>query len=138
MSDEFKACGLCGKEAESAIFPDGVRRARCPSTDCLAHNYYVGIAKWNTRPLEDALQARIDELEEQLRWRPVSEGYLPDYSRKVEIHDRLDGTVMLGRHVGRIPQWVTDDGLYFHGDNYERIDKWRPIPELPMEDKDGN
>ena len=83
----------------------------------------------------DILAEYISELESQLRWRPVSEGNLPDYIQKVEIHDRIEGTVMLARHTARIPQWSSDDELYFHGAHYERIDKWRPIPKLPEENE---
>ena len=110
---------------------------KCPFHNCLTCGCYdcvdIPDEQWNTRPIEDALQARIDGLEAQLRWRLVSKGNLPDYIQKVEIHDRIEGTVMLARHTARIPQWSSDDGLYFHGNNYERIDKWRPIPKLPKE-----
>lgn len=81
------------------------------------------------------LYNRIAYLEDKLRWRPVSDGNLPDPYQEVEFHDTVTDSVMIGNHAMGIPQWASDSGLYFHGDNYERIDKWRPIPEFEVKNE---
>jgi hypothetical protein len=37
--------------------------AYCPNEDCYFHHRTASIADWNTRPIEDALDKRIEELE---------------------------------------------------------------------------
>jgi len=57
---ELKPCPFCGEEpATRAGF------AICINDDCEQSNYWSGldIDAWNTRPIEDALNARIVELE---------------------------------------------------------------------------
>jgi len=62
---ELKNCPFCGEPAD-----DRYRRlAKCSNKACLT-NYWVeydtdfySSEDWNTRPIEDALQARIAELE---------------------------------------------------------------------------
>ncbi len=56
---KVKTCPFCGKEpATRAGF------AICINDDCEQSNYWSGldIDEWNTRPIEDALNARIAEL----------------------------------------------------------------------------
>ena len=60
---ELKPCPFCGEEpATRAGF------AICINDDCEQSNYWSGldIDDWNTRPIEDALNARIAELEAEL------------------------------------------------------------------------
>ena len=53
----------------------------CPFHNCLTcgcyDTLYMRDKDWNTRPIEDALKARIAELEAERRWIPVSKS-LPE------------------------------------------------------------
>ena len=61
---ELKPCPFCGKEP--SIYED-TGYVYCPNDDCMAADSYLEkailpVEKWNTRPIEDALNARIAEL----------------------------------------------------------------------------
>ena len=75
---ELKPCPFCGKEP--AIH---VNFAICVNDDCEQSDYWTGLEvdTWNTRPIEDALNARIAELEAAQRWIPVSERLPEPYTR---------------------------------------------------------
>jgi Lar family restriction alleviation protein len=65
---ELKRCPFCGGEPE--LNTDEVKYLRC--SKCWTMQDYqpsVSAAKklWNTRPIEDELNARIKELEEELK-----------------------------------------------------------------------
>ena len=68
MSDELKRCPFCGSEA--MILYDGLDKECCVScrnNDCefcgdAGDDEQAVIDKWNTRPLEDALEAEIARL----------------------------------------------------------------------------
>ena len=60
---ELKKCPFCGSEAMN-LYDDDVEMVGCPNTDCVEFDApMVNVASWQTRPLEDALKARIAELE---------------------------------------------------------------------------
>jgi hypothetical protein len=60
-----KDCSICGQAAGTFIknaYPCGTQEfAYCLNTNCL-YSGYMPIETWNSRPLEDALQKRIEEL----------------------------------------------------------------------------
>lgn len=68
MEEKPKPCPFCGGLAE--IEYDGIYRwARCTKCKAETYNDYTDkevAKKWNSRPIEDHLQARIEELEEIL------------------------------------------------------------------------
>ena len=57
---ELKPCPFCGKQPSAQC-----SSAICINDDCELSDYWRGLEEdsWNTRPIEDALQARIAELE---------------------------------------------------------------------------
>ena len=63
MSEELRPCPFCGKEP--AIDNNF---AICVNDDCEMSDYWSGleVSSWNTRPIEDALNARIAECESAL------------------------------------------------------------------------
>ena len=55
MSEELKPCAHCGtspKQFEEFYY--------CPNKDCPYHGWTVIKSDWQSRPLEDALQAKLD------------------------------------------------------------------------------
>ena len=64
---ELKACAHCGHEAQPIRYEykNGEIQdlAYCPNDDCPMHHRTLSIEAWQTRPIEDALNARIAELE---------------------------------------------------------------------------
>jgi hypothetical protein len=102
-----------------------------------ARDYMETVAKekWQTRPIEDELRARIAELEEAQRWIPVTEG-LPEFGTSILFYDSIlertnKGTcTALNRDKTNL-QWLTDDGIYYHGNRCEYITHWKEEPELP-------
>jgi Lar family restriction alleviation protein len=70
MSEELKACPFCGKDA--GVLQSGIVQnlkfehyVKCSNCGCLGPNKRVEervCDVWNTRPIEDALTARIDVL----------------------------------------------------------------------------
>lgn len=59
MSEELKPCPFCGKEPRIVIG----KYATCETEGCPTEAIAVPVKKWNSRPVEDALQKRIAELE---------------------------------------------------------------------------
>ena len=69
MSEELRPCPFCGKPADDRYN----RLAKCSNKQCLMNYWIEDDADfyirddWNTRPIEDALQSRIAELEMKIR-----------------------------------------------------------------------
>lgn len=60
MSEELRPCPFCG--GTKICTEKGINLNYCDN--CSAES---NVEHWNNRPIEDALQARIAELEEQLK-----------------------------------------------------------------------
>jgi hypothetical protein len=61
---ELKNCPFCGKEPELVIFPSG-REGIIPDCECVVgkdETAWVTPRFWNRRPIESALQSRVDAL----------------------------------------------------------------------------
>ena len=77
---ELKPCPFCGGVAQVNTWTmHGITESRCfcPNSDCPNSVRTVALATWNTRPIEDALNARIAELEYQL------EDWAEDYKARI-------------------------------------------------------
>ena len=65
MSEELWRCPFCGAEAKYYETISGTQYAVCSDEHCFMNGCgcYAKIspAEWNTRPLEDALQQKLDE-----------------------------------------------------------------------------
>lgn len=75
--NELKNCPFCGGLA-SLLHDEKWHWVQCSNPECYTMPWKdLGVSGaievWNTRPIEDALKARIAELEAQVRWIPVSE-----------------------------------------------------------------
>ena len=76
---------------------------------------------WNTRPIEDALNARIAELEAERRWIPVSEP--PKVSGEYLLLNIYDDVYPCDFIAGT-EIWVLPD--------YDTVTHWMPLPEPPI------
>ena len=83
----------------------------------------------------DKQHTRIAELEEKQRWIPVSER-LPEFGTSILFYDSIlertnKGTcTALNRDKTNL-QWLTDDGIYYHGNRCEYITHWKEEPARP-------
>ena len=115
---ELKPCPFCG------AMPMGEDdRYMCSTLGCVMQEDTISAKEWNTRPIEDALQARIAELEAAQRWIPVSER-LPEPATCVLVYDAGGN--------------MTVDFLVTSGDVEKyfwlakcRILFWMPLPNPP-------
>jgi hypothetical protein len=82
---ELKPCPFCGSSNVNEIDMQAVCQNCHVINGDPADFDFPSIPAWNTRPFEDALQARITELEAAQRWIPCSER-LP----KVEPFELVD------------------------------------------------
>lgn len=98
MSEELRPCPFCGGEAFYIKImgnyekPHEIYCSKCDGAITEGRSEKQVVTNWNTRPIEDELQARIAELEAERRWIPVSER-LPD--TKI-VYDEFDVIVELG------------------------------------------
>jgi len=140
---ELKPCPFCGTlpQANAWIFR-GISETRyfCPNQECPLSVRTVTLEEWNTRPIEDALNARIAELELRLdvyngnmydvvvdenakleaerRWIPVGER-LPEEKQNVLALDKT-GTAYHWEHSRSLSNIFVSD--YTH---------WMPLPKPP-------
>src|SRR5690606_27939346 len=127
MSEELRPCPFCG--GTKICTEKGINLNYCDN--CSAES---NVEHWNTRPIEDALTARIAELEALVdELKPYRDGYDPEevfppegewvwlrdcddniepvqYSHKTEWYWNYEGS------------WMPDDG---------DIVRWYPIGKLP-------
>ena len=122
MNEELRPCPFCGRQPyESGGY------VSCHTELCLANADYhepaIGsITDWNTRPIEDALNRRIAELEAAQRWIPVSER-LPE--------EDTDGNTLMAicRHSG---EWVIAPfGAEFADEFVRHYTHWMYAPQPP-------
>ena len=109
---ELKPCPFCG--GTKICTEKGINLNYCDN--CSAES---NVEHWNTRPIEDALQARIAELEAQQRWIPVEER-LPE-----------DSDWVLGLYNGyRVTSPIYYD-VEYGWVRVETPDYWMPLPNPP-------
>lgn len=69
MNEKLEPCPFCGSEAGIPTNLDGtpvdyeITDCCCKNDDCPLADYWTPIKIWQTRPVEDELRKRIDELE---------------------------------------------------------------------------
>lgn len=98
MKDELKPCPFCG--ATVKLLTWGTRKngatdnhkIHCPNVSCVANMSVraesgTAIRSWNSRKIENALNARIVELEEALLQAKVAMDYLGDILNNNDVVD---------------------------------------------------
>lgn len=146
MSEKLRNCPFCGEmireDDYGNKYPVGygsefhkTYHLICECCGLTINNYFVRrdlVKYWNTRPIEDALQRRIDELtaelaalREQVRWRKY-----PDEMPK------RDGFYLVLENVNQVAGyyhwckqfgWNTDRGRI----NIQSVTHWMPLPQPP-------
>jgi hypothetical protein len=156
---ELKPCPFCGEKAtlDYGVLPN--RKHWFITCDCCGMMYQYTLSQrkyvkdgWNTRPIEDALNKRIAELEAGLisagkqqglylqelmdlraaqRWIPVSER-LPDNWKSVLTIDISESTrgVVSAFYNPETLLWVS----HFSDDLW--VTHWMPLPVLPESPND--
>ncbi len=131
MSEELKPCPFCG--SSGAILDEPLNEdeygcfcnALCGAIGPCDEDGEKAVEFWNTRPIEDALRARIAELEEKQRWRVVANGELPEDGEVVWLWD--------GKYIG-MGYYLVFAGQFMDRDTPLRRIKpthWMPLPESP-------
>jgi len=125
---EIKPCPYCGS-TDIKLHDEITHAVWCQ--ECFSEVESIDIESaiklWNTRPIEDALQARIAELEAQQRWIPVSER-LPDNWESVLTIDISKSTrdMVTAFYNPETSLWST----HFSCDLW--VTHWMPLPEPPI------
>ena len=139
MNEKLKQCPFCGS-ADIRTEP-GINLNYCDKCSAEAN-----IEHWNTRPIEDALQARIAELEAEVdALKPYRDGYDPakEFPPKgvwVWMRDCDDNIEPVQYDYKAGFYWnyginPDDDPIwYWEPDNGDLV-RWYPIGKLPEERK---
>lgn len=115
---ELKPCPFCGS-ADIRTEP-GINLNYCDKCSAEAN-----IEHWNTRPIEDALNKRIAELEAAQRWIPVSER-LPEENQQILSTDGKEFYLdYYARWEGKDNPPCFCDGLSW------AVTHWMPLPKPP-------
>ena len=123
MSEELRPCPFCG--GTKICTEKGINLNYCDN--CSAES---NVEHWNTRPIEDALNRRIAELEAQQRWIPVSER-LPEKHECVLLlmkSKRYGVGVGIGHRLSSERHgWM----VTYLPMPYDEITHWMPLPNPP-------
>ena len=141
MMTELKNCPFCGSEKDLFSMPremfisNGVSKNvgwSCICAHCDAHVWgreqEDTEATWNTRPIEDALQARIPQ------WISVKDR-LPEDGTRVMAY--VNGWHEVAWHRKSIREWQFRDEIAFNNETntYGLVTHWMPLPEPPEENE---
>ena len=130
MNEELRPCPFCGKENTVAGSTERMILGWWYACEDCFENRKGGVYedRWNTRPIEDALNARIAELEAERRWIPVSER-LPECEKDVLVFwgkasdgSKIDWFGTAWRNECDDGKWCTDPIVPTH---------WMPLPGMP-------
>ena len=133
MSDKYptaglKPCPFCGQDVHPDYDAPRYVIHQTNKKGCSHGRIFMDRYGWNARPIEDALNARIAELEAAQRWIPVSER-LPEIGVRVLFYNNFIKNIHKGWYSG--DEWVSEIGVFYNGDKLIRITHWMPLPQPP-------
>ena len=146
MSD-LKPCPFCGKEPNQKGTELGDRPCfyyECDNPKCGASEMgwhdteQEAIDAWNNRPVEDALQARIDELEKQVEWHLFDIDNVNTYPPCADMYLTL--SIPERTEYREIDDEETYDVLWFelYSEEYwhkHNVTHWAYLPAPPQEEE---
>ena len=134
---ELKPCPFCGSPAysyhDNCIDFAGVK---CDLGGCVCADILITENNWNTRPIEDALNARIAELETEnaalkaeISKLKAPQGWIDVKKQMPDVPIALvawkDGSI-------KLDSTFTDGGRdYWYHSGLDNVAYWMPIPEPP-------
>ena len=101
-----KDCPFCGEDIGPVVARQGTKYTfyqvmHQPNKKGHRHGLIImDVDEWNTRPIEDALTARIAELEAARRWIPVSERLPKEKQSVLALYSCL--SIKLSHHPHRL------------------------------------
>ena len=129
---ELKPCPFCNMPAASITSKiDGKEYYSCLNVDCPNGSWFTA-DEWNTRPIEDALTARIAELEAERRWIPVGERLPEEFTPVLTFSKDNDKPVTAILAAGF--WWSNVDDAGFWSSNVDwalNVTHWMPLPQPP-------
>ena len=146
MSD-LKPCPFCGKDPNQTTAELGDRPCfyyECENPKCHAAEMgwhdteQEAIDAWNNRPIEDALQARIDELEKQVEWHLFDIDNVNTYPPCADMYLTL--SIPERTEYREIDDEETYDVLWFelYSEEYwhkHNVTHWAYLPAPPKEEE---
>ena len=116
---ERKPCPFCGSEPHASYVAVSCRNEECIANAANDEPTIGLIEAWNTRPIEDALNARIAELEKDLS------------NKEIEYTDLWDDALALQSRIAELE--AESERFTVHSDIKRQDDKWIPVSErLPL------
>ena len=127
---EMKPCPFCGNEPtvtnefdDEVLFYGCTKDIDCPLYDAP----FVNLENWNNRPIEDALTARIAELEAEQHWHVVDDGDLPIVGKSIMFYDSSSEEIYRGVYTAS-HHWRAN---YFN-EKCGTVTHWMPLPTPPI------
>ena len=133
MKAKLKPCPFCGSKAQP-LYEEQIE-ITCSNIKCRMYpaSFAVHIQQWQSRPIEDALQARITELEKQVVvWHNYPEEK-PEPSYEYEVNIPVIIYSMNG--CTYFADYNIDSGNFWrYGGKENNVSHWAYLPEPPREE----
>ena len=125
MSEQLKRCSICKSPAEK-MWDLQEKLVRCTNRTCHNSLYSVYLNEWQKRPIEDELQARIAELEAEIRnWQDCYcefETIAPDGNLKISVLDIYNRIAELNDRIAELE--AENAALKAKLKPIETVDEW--------------
>jgi len=131
-SGELKRCLLCGKPPSKHENYDENKKVACINPSCEMWCEWIPEYKWQHRPIEDALSAKVAQLEAKLaalkeatRWIPLSNP--PKTNRMLILSQRTEETISMGAGLPYTTGWYCKESGEYVTNQYINWTHWKYI-----------